>query len=232
MQHSESLKELAEALSLAQAEMPAAKMTSTNPFLKNKYADLGSVIDAARPVLAKYGLSISQLLASEGDRVGVETVVMHKSGQWISNVVFMDTGEHKGISDAQGAGIVFTYLRRYAFAAALAMYADEDNDGSKSEQKKETPKETQPTAKDNRQWKDEQKFVLITNGLAKDDFAAKGMLSLSCLPDTATADDILAWARIYRPYRDELNEAGKQVHGTVQSGDYANEVYKNSKGIQ
>jgi hypothetical protein len=51
------------------------------------------------------------------------------------------------------------------------------------------------------------------------------------LPEAASEDDILAWARIYRPYRDTKNDAGKQVHGTVESADYANEVYKNSKGI-
>ena len=52
MNTSESINELAAALAKAQAEMPAAKMNATNPFLKNRYADLTAVTDAARATLA------------------------------------------------------------------------------------------------------------------------------------------------------------------------------------
>lgn len=146
MRSSENLNELAAALSAAQAEMPAAKFNAVNPFLKNKYAGLGSVIEASRPVLAKHGLSVSQLVIGEGSEIGVETVLLHKSGQWMSSVVMMEAGEEKGKSDAQVAGSIVSYLRRYSLAAILNMYADEDTDGNqgKQEQRKQ---EQKPAAK-------------------------------------------------------------------------------------
>ena len=35
-----------------QAEVPPAPFNSSNPFLKNRYADLGSIIQTAKPVMA------------------------------------------------------------------------------------------------------------------------------------------------------------------------------------
>ena len=60
MTKSESLTHLAAALAKAQAEMPVAVFDATNPFLKSKYASLGAVIQASRPILAKHGLSLIQ----------------------------------------------------------------------------------------------------------------------------------------------------------------------------
>ena len=130
MNKSENITELANALSLAQAEMPAVKMNSVNPFLKIKYADLGAVILTSRPVLAKHGLSISQLVYTDGDEIGIETVLMHKSGEWMASKTGLHLGDEKGKSQAQVAGSVITYLRRYSLAAILGMYADEDADGN------------------------------------------------------------------------------------------------------
>ena len=134
MQKSESIKELASALTKAQGEMPAVKFNSTNPFLKNKYADLGAIIAAAKPVLAKHGLAVSQLSTSDDDRIGVETVLMHQSGEFIASSLSMEIVDEKGKSSAQVAGSIITYLRRYALASILGMYADEDGDGNAPEQ--------------------------------------------------------------------------------------------------
>ena len=40
--------------------MPVAVFDATNPFLKSKYASLGAVIQASRPILAKHKLSLVQ----------------------------------------------------------------------------------------------------------------------------------------------------------------------------
>ena len=60
MNKSETITHLATALAKAQAEMPVAVFDATNPFLKSKYASLGAVIHASRPILAKHGLSLVQ----------------------------------------------------------------------------------------------------------------------------------------------------------------------------
>jgi len=130
MNKSTSIKELATALAQAQPELPAVQFNATNPFLKNRYADLGAIISTARPVLAKYGLSVSQVVETDDERVGVTTILMHSSGEWLEGTATMATGEERGKSAAQVAGSVVTYLRRYSLASILGMYADEDGDGN------------------------------------------------------------------------------------------------------
>jgi len=130
MNKSESIQNLSAALVAAQAEMPPVPFNKTNPFLKNRYADLGAIIDTAQPILARHGLAVSQLCSTEGERVGVETVLIHTSGEWIGAVMEIPAEAEKGKSSAQVAGSIVTYIRRYALAAILGMYADEDQDGN------------------------------------------------------------------------------------------------------
>ena len=130
MNKSESIKELAAALAKAQAKMPAAEFDATNPFLKNKYASLGAIIKASRAPLAENGLSVAQLPINEGEAIGVTTILMHSSGEYIESTMTLPVGEERGKSTAQVAGSVITYLRRYALASVLGIYADEDTDGS------------------------------------------------------------------------------------------------------
>ena len=141
MNKSASVTKLAEALAKAQAEMPVIKMNASNPFLKSKFADLGAVIEGSRPTLAKHGLSISQFPTSADDKVGVTNILMHSSGEWLEDTVYLSVSDEKGKSAAQVAGSVITYLRRYAWAAMLGLYADEDTDGHAPVAKKEAPKQ-------------------------------------------------------------------------------------------
>ena len=129
MNKSDSVTKLAQALSKAQAEMPVVKMNAQNPFLKNKYADLGAVIETSRPVLGKYGLSIAQFPVSIGERVGVTTILMHESGEWVEDTLTFSVTDSKGLSLAQSSGVVISYARRYSWASVLGLYADEDVDG-------------------------------------------------------------------------------------------------------
>jgi len=150
MNKSESITKLASAMEHVQAEMPAAPMNATNPFLKNKYADLGSIIETAKPVIARHGISVVQFPVSEPGTIGIETVIMHASGEWMSNVINIEATEEKGKSAAQVAGSIISYLRRYSYAAALGMYADEDTDGhAPKAPAKPAPKKAQPKPEDN-----------------------------------------------------------------------------------
>jgi hypothetical protein len=133
MNKSVSICEVASALSKAQAEIPAIKFDSQNPFLKNKYASLGAVIETARPVLAKHGLAIVQSPVSSGEQIGITTLVTHTSGEWLEDTIYINSTDSKGLSVAQSAGVVISYLRRYSLQAFLNMYADEDTDGHKVE---------------------------------------------------------------------------------------------------
>lgn len=128
MQHSDSIQNLAKALSSAQGEMKPAAMASKNPFLGNKYADLGEIIKAAVPALSKHGLSFCQPMENNGADVTVTTILMHETGEWISSSMTMPGEEKKGLSAAQSMGAIVTYMRRYSLASMIGMYADEDTD--------------------------------------------------------------------------------------------------------
>jgi hypothetical protein len=136
MERSDSIMNLAKALSVAQGSMVAAKMDKVNPFLKSKYADLGSVIMAAKQPLKDNGLAVSQLVSGDGARVIITTILMHASGEWLSSDFTMPVGEARGKSQVQEIGSIITYLRRYSLASILGVHADEDVDGAESDEKK------------------------------------------------------------------------------------------------
>ena len=129
MTRSESITHLAAALAKAQAEMPVAVFDATNPFLKSKYASLGAVIQASRPILAKHKLCLVQFPISDANGIGVESVLAHESGEFVAERILIPLTEEKGKSKVQSAGSTLTYLRRYSWASILGMYSDEDSDG-------------------------------------------------------------------------------------------------------
>jgi hypothetical protein len=120
-----SIADLASALCKAQAQMEGAKKDANNPHFKSKYADLASVWDAIRGPLTSNGLSVVQLLRSIAGGVEVETILMHASGQQISDVFAVPATKN----DAQGYGSAATYARRYALMAMVGV-APEDDDGN------------------------------------------------------------------------------------------------------
>lgn len=131
MQKSEQINELSKALVDFQAEVPPAPMRNTNPFLRNRYADLGTIKETAKDLLKKYGLAVTQLTSMTPDgKLALTTMLMHESGQYVADTTTIPVEASKGMSAAQAAGSTITYMRRYALAAILGMYADEDVDGS------------------------------------------------------------------------------------------------------
>lgn len=119
------------ALVECQGKLKTASMDATNPFFKSKYATLGAVIEASREALYASGLAIQQTPTIIGTLVSVHTVIRHKSGQFLDGgIMGLDLGENDRNSDAQLAGSILTYLKRYAWASVLGIYADEDSDGN------------------------------------------------------------------------------------------------------
>ena len=110
---------------------------------KYKYADLGQLLNLIRPVITKYGLSVSQFPceAVDSDSVAVETILMHESGEWISNKFSMKlhkivTKDGRDVTNApQAAGSVITYARRYALAAVIGITQEDDDAQQNREQK-------------------------------------------------------------------------------------------------
>jgi len=130
MDKSETITKLATALTQFSAEVHNPKNTASNPFHKNKYAPLNDILSYVRPLLAQHELTVSQLVHSDGEAIGVTTMLMHVSGEYIADTATMSPGAEKGKSTAQVAGSVVTYLRRYALAAVLGIASEDDDDGN------------------------------------------------------------------------------------------------------
>ena len=135
MNKSETLGELATALAQVQGALRPAEENATNPFFKSKYADLASIISAARAYMAANGLSVSQFPGPtyNGDShhyATLTTILMHSSGEWISQDLTMPLAK----VDPQGYGSAITYARRYALASVLGIVAGEDDDANAATQ--------------------------------------------------------------------------------------------------
>ena len=119
------------ALVECQGKLKAAEMDAVNPFFKSRYATLGSVIESSREALYTAGLCLQQTLSLCDGVVSVHTLIRHKSGQFIDGgTMSLPIGENERNSDAQLAGSIATYLRRYAWSSVLGIYADSDDDGN------------------------------------------------------------------------------------------------------
>lgn len=133
------MKSISAAFVKAQAEIEKAEKDKTNPHFKSKYADLGAVVDAIKPALEKYGLAFLQKFHHDENGIAVETIIIHESGETLSNGVLRVPATKK---DAQGFGSACTYARRYSLQAAFGV-APEDDDGNAASQQERVnqPKE-------------------------------------------------------------------------------------------
>lgn len=127
MQKSESIKNIAKALALFQAEIKNPANTADNPFFKSKYAPLSDILSMARPILSKHGLSVLQSPSGDGQNVTVTTLITHESGEWIESEPLTLKADK---ATAQGAGSAITYARRYALSAMLGISSEDDDDGN------------------------------------------------------------------------------------------------------
>jgi hypothetical protein len=124
MNQSESIAKLATALSIVQGKLTHAKKDSANPFFKSKYADLESVWDACRDLLAANGLSVMQFPGEFIDgTMSMTTILAHSSGEWIGQEMSLPVTK----PDAQGSGSALTYMRRYALAAVVGVVQADDD---------------------------------------------------------------------------------------------------------
>lgn len=143
MKTSESLTDLATALSKAQAKIEAARKDTANPFFKSKYADLASVWASCRGPLSENGLSVVQgfeniepiihvgsdgvpKLLATNNTVRIVTKLLHVSGQWVESTLDLTPKDNS----PQSVGSAITYGRRYSLGAIVGVVTDVDDDGN------------------------------------------------------------------------------------------------------
>jgi hypothetical protein len=120
---SSSIAALAAALAKAQGQMTHASKDASNPHFKTRYADLAAVWSAIREPLSANGLSVVQTVAQSDGTVGVRSILMHSSGEFISSDLQMPVAQ----KTPQGYGSALTYARRYSLAALVGIAQDDDD---------------------------------------------------------------------------------------------------------
>jgi hypothetical protein len=129
MNQSESIANLALALSIVQGKLTYAVKDSANPFFKSRYADLESVWDACRLLLSENGLAVLQFPGEYCDgAMSLTTILTHKSGEWIGQEMSVPVTK----PDSQGCGSCLSYMRRYALAAVVGVVQSDDDGNAAS----------------------------------------------------------------------------------------------------
>jgi hypothetical protein len=129
------------AMAAAFAEIEAVAKDKINPHFKSRYADLGSVIEALRPILAAHQLYFIQCCEPSEDGVIVATYVRHVSG---SQVDFGKLYVPANKRDAQGFGSALTYARRYALVTAFGVPTEDDDGNAAASSARPTTGEAPP----------------------------------------------------------------------------------------
>ena len=187
----EATKTIYQALMDAQRDFGPVLKNATNPHLKSKYADLGSVIETITEPLHKNGLVFTQLIQSSPD--GAELVTM---------LILAATGDKlesrapivsKDPTNPQAFGAALTYIRRYSLLAMFGL-APEDDDGhaATKEPVKRTQREEPQTRTTATQTHEPSMSVSEFTEKFKLAMFAKDGQELRTLMDTA-ADSIPHW---------------------------------------
>ena len=139
MQLSESTKNIFKSLSQFRTELKQPKKDADNTQFRSKYVPLENVTEVIDQTAPKYGLAYFQNLSNDGmDKVGVQTVITHESGEHIiSDWIYVDArpfikGGGRGEPTAHSQGSAITYGRRYSLSSAFGIASEVDDDGNEA----------------------------------------------------------------------------------------------------
>lgn len=140
---SESTVNIFPALIKARADIQAVQRDKDG--FGYKYATLDNVLNMLKDVLPSYDLGFVQFPETIDGKDGVTTVIIHKSGEYISARYEMDATPVKGTNLTQQKGASITYTRRYSLCSVFGIATEEDTDGVVAGQPQ--TKETKPAVK-------------------------------------------------------------------------------------
>lgn len=126
MKTSENINEIALAISAAQASINPAAYDASNPHFRSRYASLASVMQSCRAALSKNQIAVLQGTNVSDKNVTVTTMLVHKSGQFISDDITIPFAQQT----AQAIGSALTYGRRYGLSALVGIVCEEDDDSN------------------------------------------------------------------------------------------------------
>jgi hypothetical protein len=137
MSMSEKIDELAAALVAAQTKLPKIHKGETANVGRYaySYADLPDIKENCDPIINAEGLAVTQWPSVHEQGPSLTTMLLHTSGQWISNEMLLLITDRT--SQGQGSGL--TYAKRYAYCAVLGIAPDKDDDGAAASRPADRP---------------------------------------------------------------------------------------------
>jgi hypothetical protein len=156
MQTSSTIGLLAKALLEAQKAIRNPNKDSFNPHHNSKFASLSSYIEATKPHLLANGLVLTQHIVGNGRDIGITTMLLHTSGEFIQTTITADASmskkdkETKAVTivpaDGQAIGSLTTYLRRYAIGSLMNIVGEDDDDAEANRKSKDEVHHAAPAA--------------------------------------------------------------------------------------
>lgn len=124
------------------SEIPVIAKTGVNTFNHTRFAKLEDIVEITRPILHKYGFSVTYKQSQEMIpnaktepnsifcMMTVTCVLKHRDGHEESNEIMLPVATIKGQTPIQAMGMGSTYGRRYTLMQALNIaVAEDDQDG-------------------------------------------------------------------------------------------------------
>lgn len=128
MKRSDSIASIAKALAAFQKDVTQPKKSAKNPHFKSTYVPLDNVVDSIAETAPKHGLSYIQTTVTENDKAGVQTLLMHESGEWIEfEPLLLPIGQK---ATPQAVGSAITYARRYTLSSIFGIASETDDDAN------------------------------------------------------------------------------------------------------
>lgn len=125
---SENLDKLFKGMNTFRSQLKQPAKDANNPFFKSNYVTLEGVQNAIDAAIKDTGLAYTQIVKNDDNgNVGVETIITHESGQYLTTGVLALRPEK---ATPQGYGSTITYAKRYQLASAFGVSSDVDDDGN------------------------------------------------------------------------------------------------------
>jgi hypothetical protein len=125
MQFSPEIGKLATALATAKLNFDTPKKSGHNPHYSSAFSTYNDIKEATESHLLAVGLTISHLPISDGEQIGITTILLHSSGEFMMSTLAMKPNKNS----EQDVGKIITYFKRYARGAVCGLEGEIDTDG-------------------------------------------------------------------------------------------------------
>jgi hypothetical protein len=139
----------------AQSELGAAIKNASNPFLKNKYADINAIQDAVFPVFHANEFAIVQEGGADEFGQFLETQIIHSTGEAFTSKVYLEFKK----ADMQSLGGAMTYARRYGLISLTGVPVQDDDGNTANGEQHMKMKQAVSQSQKNRKPQQEQKLL-------------------------------------------------------------------------